>query len=558
MNGITLNKSMFMPPRYVAPSAWTGHLPFAFWVIAAAKPRIFVELGTHAGTSYFGFCQSVLKNGLRTKCFAVDTWKGDEHAGFYSDDLYQGVKKYHDESYPSFSTLLRKTFDEAARDFEPNTIDLLHIDGLHTYDAVTHDYETWLPKLSSRGVVLFHDTMVKERNFGVWRLWRELSAKFPAFEFRHDHGLGVLVVGKDAPADVLNLCQLGTRSAQTLTRNLFDCLGQGLKNETLRGHFERTVVIRDRAIAEFETRAAEQASALLVADETQKDIDGKNELLASTLIALEHQVQAQHIAHSELSGRYQEASSTSESLIDRLTTAERRLQLLEDEGNRLLQASLGAQASLAGAVAKLSDSEQKLNESELERHALKSRYEEAKVAAEQARASFASELLQTTSRLEQRAIDQAAQLLSTIDSHERAKHEWNARLQRLTDESSDMAARHEAQLKHELSDRQDAETRATDEWHAKFQQMADESANASKRYDEQVLLERLERQQVESLATESLSSSETKVAALTRQLGDAQAHAAAIDTRIRQLLSSRSWRITKALRWAADQLPISR
>lgn len=223
-SGFTLNVGMSMAPRQVPPSAWIGHLPFAFWAVEEARPRILVELGSHNGTSYLGFCQAVAHCGLDTKCFAVDTWQGDEHSGFYGDEVFEALSG-HNAPYSGFSQLMRMTFDEALTYFADGSVDLLHIDGLHTYDAVKHDFESWLPKLSERAVVLFHDTMVRERNFGVWKLWDELRAKYPGFEFQHTHGLGVLLVGAQAPERFRELAALSGTDAEVPVLRLFDALG---------------------------------------------------------------------------------------------------------------------------------------------------------------------------------------------------------------------------------------------------------------------------------------------------------------------------------------------
>lgn len=190
-----INTASFTPNSLQPPNAWVGHLPFAAWVIQEIEPKIFVELGTHTGNSYFAFCQSVVENNIPTKCYAVDTWQGDEHAGQYSNDVFVKVNEHNQEHYAEFSLLFRMTFDDALSSFADESIDLLHIDGLHTYESVRHDFETWLPKLAPGAVVMFHDTNVRERGFGVWKLWEELQVNYSNnLEFVHSHGLGVLQI----------------------------------------------------------------------------------------------------------------------------------------------------------------------------------------------------------------------------------------------------------------------------------------------------------------------------------------------------------------------------
>jgi len=174
-------------------TGWVGHVFFAYDLVRNTKPKRIVELGTHFGHSFFAFCQAAKDEGLKTELVAVDTWKGDEQSGFYDESVYDGVKKIKDTFYKDLNVrFLRKTFNEAVSDFDDNSIDILHIDGLHTYEAVKHDFENWDPKVKDDGIIIFHDVFVNQNDFGVYRLWEALEKKYKTIEFYHSFGLGVL------------------------------------------------------------------------------------------------------------------------------------------------------------------------------------------------------------------------------------------------------------------------------------------------------------------------------------------------------------------------------
>jgi hypothetical protein len=178
-------------PRIYGVGAWTNHLHFAYDLMAVMKPALLVELGVDRGESYFAFCQAAVEHQTGTRCFGIDTWRGDEHAGGYDETTFTQVSEHNRANYESFSTLVRSSFDDALARFENESIDVLHLDGLHTEAAVRHDLDSWLPKLRPGGILLLHDVGVRSKGFGVWKVWAELQQQSRSWTFQEGPGLGV-------------------------------------------------------------------------------------------------------------------------------------------------------------------------------------------------------------------------------------------------------------------------------------------------------------------------------------------------------------------------------
>lgn len=172
---------------------WEGHRDFAYDLLHFVRPARLVELGSQYGCSLFTFCQAVRDFKLNTEINAVDMWSGDIGAEITGEEVYALVQKTAATYYPEVKLhLFQMRFDQALPDFADESIDILHIDGGHTFEDVERDFTTWLPKLKENGIVLFHD-VYSPIDQGSCDHWEKTKKEYDCyFDFTHSCGLGVL------------------------------------------------------------------------------------------------------------------------------------------------------------------------------------------------------------------------------------------------------------------------------------------------------------------------------------------------------------------------------
>ncbi len=175
-------------------SAWFGLATIAYEIVRSFRPRRIVELGSFGGFSACAMALALRDLGEGGKLQAVDTWQGDPLMDSYDwDEVYDTFLQTRNAlGLDDTIVPLRMSFDQASQVIEPG-INLLHIDGWHTYRAVSKDFHQFKPLLAPAAIVMFHD--VYSPVFREMRLfWRRISLRYPSVLIPYSSGLGIIQV----------------------------------------------------------------------------------------------------------------------------------------------------------------------------------------------------------------------------------------------------------------------------------------------------------------------------------------------------------------------------
>jgi predicted O-methyltransferase YrrM len=190
--------------RRLASINFRSGLGDSAWILYALarsmKPEVCVEIGSARGKSACHVGLALRENG-RGKLWAIDPHRPTDWNDDASVDTF-GILTGHLRrlGLGAFVEVVRMDSVSAAASWS-RPIDLLFIDGDHSYEGVKRDWEAFVPFVSPFGVVVFHDTIWDLRpdprysrpDMGVPRFVEELRLRgYPVLTVDRDYGVSLV------------------------------------------------------------------------------------------------------------------------------------------------------------------------------------------------------------------------------------------------------------------------------------------------------------------------------------------------------------------------------
>jgi len=138
-----------------------------YGLVRALHPNVCVEIGSAHGKS--ACCIGLaLKENRHGKLYAVDPHAPTEWNDDNSNDTFKSMRRnLHAVGVTKYVEIVRKFSQDFAASWT-GEIDILFIDGDHSYEGVKRDWEMLHSRVSRFGVVIFHDTIWDLRPVGEW------------------------------------------------------------------------------------------------------------------------------------------------------------------------------------------------------------------------------------------------------------------------------------------------------------------------------------------------------------------------------------------------------
>jgi len=180
----------------------TGNLGYGFIhyaLIRSLKPRRVLCVGSGRGFIP-AICALACKDNRKGMVDFVDPGYEPPHLKSWAGEgVWKRVNPERHFSLLGLSSWIKTyvmTSKEFAKKYSKRRYEYVYIDGDHSYKGAKLDYGLFWPKLKKDGFMAFHDVTVKQwgelKNFGVWKLWKEIESEHKIIFPLEQSGLGII------------------------------------------------------------------------------------------------------------------------------------------------------------------------------------------------------------------------------------------------------------------------------------------------------------------------------------------------------------------------------
>jgi predicted O-methyltransferase YrrM len=181
----------------VAPAQMEDEILRFLELVREQAPRRVLEIGTARGGSLFLLCQVCPEDGL---LISADLPEGEFGGGYprWKAPLYRRFAKgRQDLRLIRGDSHAPETLEKVKAALGGGQLDLLFIDGDHTYSGVSQDFADYSPLVRDGGVIAMHDVVPgpEENVGGAPVFWNEIAGRFGGYVIKSHASRGCYGIG---------------------------------------------------------------------------------------------------------------------------------------------------------------------------------------------------------------------------------------------------------------------------------------------------------------------------------------------------------------------------
>jgi cephalosporin hydroxylase len=149
-----------------------------FRIVQELNPKIIVEIGTASGGTLFLSANVADPE----KIVSIDLPYGSFGGGYSSWKIpfYKSLARKSVIKLIRADSHLQSTLEETKKELKNRPVDILFIDGDHTYEGIAKDFQMYSPLVKKGGIVAFHDIVVHDKSSGceVSEFWNKIKKSY--------------------------------------------------------------------------------------------------------------------------------------------------------------------------------------------------------------------------------------------------------------------------------------------------------------------------------------------------------------------------------------------